>query len=103
MPWQGVVYNHDLPVVYAVYETNGDWMIAAMPNSPGGYDQRVPLPEEWAGLRDADIQKATGVADAVFVHAARFCGAAKSKAGALEMAGKALELARHPDRVPEPG
>ena len=32
-------------------------------------------------------------ADAVFVHAARFCGAAKSREGALKMAGKALELA----------
>ena len=48
--------------------------------------------QEWAGLRDAKIQEATGVADAVFVHAARFCGAARSREGALKMAGKALEL-----------
>jgi uncharacterized UPF0160 family protein len=93
MPWQGIVHEHGLPVVYAIYERDGDWMIAAMPEVPGGFDQRVPLPEEWAGLRDADIQKATGVPDAVFVHAARFCGAARSKEGALAMAGKALKLA----------
>jgi uncharacterized UPF0160 family protein len=103
MPWQGVVHDHDLPVVYAIYETNGEWMIAAMPGSPGGYDQRAPLPKEWAGLRDAKIQEATGVADAVFVHAARFCGAARSREGALKMAGKALELAQQPDRVPGHG
>ena len=83
-----------LTVVYAIYERDGDWMIAAMPEVPGGFDQRVPLPEEWAGLRDADIQKATGVPDAVFVHAARFCGAAGSKEGALGMARRALTLAR---------
>jgi uncharacterized UPF0160 family protein len=93
MPWQGIVHEHDLPVVYAIYERDGDWMIAAMPETPGGFDQRVPLPEEWAGLRDADIQKATGIPDAVFVHAARFCGAARSKEGALGMARKALKLA----------
>jgi uncharacterized UPF0160 family protein len=103
MPWQGVVHDHDLPVVFAIYETNGEWMIAAMPSNPSGYDQRVPLPEKWAGLRGAEIQEATGVADAVFVHAARFCGAAGSKEGALKMAGKALELAPRPDRVPGPG
>jgi uncharacterized UPF0160 family protein len=103
MPWQGVVHDHDLPVVYAIYETNGEWMIAAMPSSPGGHDQRVSLPRNWAGLRGAEIQQATGVADAVFVHAARFCGAARSREGALKMAGKALELARQPDRAPGHG
>jgi len=96
LPWQGAVHERDLPVVYAIYERDGDWMIAAMPSTPSGYDQRVPLPKEWAGLRGAEIQKATGVPDAVFVHAARFCGAAGSKEGALRMAGKALELARPP-------
>jgi uncharacterized UPF0160 family protein len=37
------------------------------------------------------------VADAVFVHAARFCGAARSREGALKMARKALELTWQPD------
>ncbi|EWY39051.1 hypothetical protein N825_08595 [Skermanella stibiiresistens SB22] len=96
LPWQGVVQDHGLPVVYAIYHKDGDWMITAMPTSAGGHDQRVPLPRAWAGLRDADIQKTSGVEDAVFAHAARFCGAAGSKAGALEMARKALELAGHP-------
>ena len=64
-----------------------------MPETPGGFDQRVPLPKEWAGLRDAEIQKATGIPDAVFVHAARFCAAARSKEGALCIARKALNLA----------
>ena len=93
MPWQGVVHECRLPVVYAIYQRDGDWMIAAMPEAPGGFDQRVPLPLEWAGLRDAEIRKASGVPDAVFVHAARFCGAAGSKEGALSMARKALETA----------
>jgi uncharacterized UPF0160 family protein len=96
LPWQGVVQDHGLPVVYAIHHKDGDWMITAMPTSAGGHDQRVPLPQSWAGLRDADIQKVSGVEDAVFTHAARFCGAARSKAGALEMARKALKLAGHP-------
>jgi len=96
VPWQSAVREHALPVVYAIYERDGDWMIAAMPTSPGGYDQVIPLPKQWAGLRGEAIQKATGVPDAVFVHAARFCGAAGSKEGALSMAGKALELSRQP-------
>lgn len=93
VPWQGVVHECRLPVVYAIYRRESDWMIVAMPETPGGFDQRVPLPLEWAGLRDAEVQKASGVPDAVFVHAARFCGAAGSKEGALSMARKALEAA----------
>jgi uncharacterized UPF0160 family protein len=102
MPWQGIVHEHDLPVVYAIYERDGDWMIAAMPETPGGFNQRVPLPKEWAGLRDAEIQRATGIPDAVFVHAARFCGAARSKEGALGMARKALELTGPPASAQTP-
>jgi uncharacterized UPF0160 family protein len=103
LPWQGAVYENDLPVKFAVYPSDGDWMIAAMPTRLGGYDQRVPLPEEWAGLRNADLQAETGVDDAVFVHAARFCGAARSKEGALKMVNKTLDLTQSLNMAAGPG
>ena len=87
LPWEGPVHAHGLPVLYAVYPVpNGNWMVDAMPPEPGSFDQRLPLPEGWAGLRDAELAAACGVPEAVFVHARRLVGAACSREGALAMA-----------------
>jgi uncharacterized UPF0160 family protein len=92
MPWKAAVFSHALPVLYAVYPAgNGRWMVDAMPPEPGSFEQRLPLPETWAGLQDAALVQACGVADAVFVHLRRFVAAANSRAGALEMARRAVE------------
>jgi uncharacterized UPF0160 family protein len=93
LPWEGPVFAHALPVFYAVYPVpNGNWMVDAMPPEPGSFAQRLPLPEAWAGLRDADLAAACGVSDAVFVHARRFVAAARSREGAMAMARRAIEI-----------
>jgi uncharacterized UPF0160 family protein len=92
LPWEGPVHAHGLPVLYAVYPVpNGTWMVDAMPPEPGSFEQRLPLPAAWAGLRDAQLAEASGVPDAVFVHARRFVGAARSRQGAMELARRAIE------------
>lgn len=102
MPWQEGAFAAGLPVLYAVYPVpDGNWMVDAMPPQPGSYGQRLPLPEAWAGLRGDALAAECGVGDAVFVHPRRFIGVAGSKAGALEMAGRAMALA--PDAVQTPG
>jgi uncharacterized UPF0160 family protein len=93
LPWEGPVFAHGLPVLYAVYPVpNGNWMVDAMPPVPGSFEQRLPLPEAWAGLRGADLAAASGVPHAVFVHARRFVGAARSRDGAMAMARGAIEI-----------
>ncbi len=93
MPWKGAVFAHDLPVAYAVYPaSNGNWMVDSMPPEAGSFDQRIPLPEAWAGLPEAELAAVSGVPDAVFVHLRRFVGAAKTRAGALAMARGAIAL-----------
>jgi uncharacterized UPF0160 family protein len=93
LPWEGPAFAHGLPVLYAVYPVpNGNWMVDAMPPEPGSFAQRLPLPEAWAGLRDAELAAASGVPDAVFVHARRFVAAARSREGAMAMARKAIEV-----------
>ncbi|KAA5614207.1 MYG1 family protein [Rhodovastum atsumiense] len=97
LPWEGPVFTQGLPVLYALYPVpNGNWMVDAMPPEPGSFAQRLPLPAAWAGLRDADLAAASGVADAVFVHPRRFVGAARSREGALALARKAIALADQP-------
>ena len=94
MPWKNAVFSHDLPVIFCISPaSNGNWMVDTMPPEPGSFAQRLPLPEGWAGLENAALAEASGVADAVFVHLRRFVGAAKSREGAIEMARKALALA----------
>ena len=93
LPWEGPVFAHGLPVLYAVYPVpNGNWMVDAMPPQPGSFAQRLPLPEAWAGLRDADLAAACGVPDAVFAHARRFVAAARSREGAMAMARRSIEV-----------
>ncbi|MBI2065495.1 MAG: MYG1 family protein [Candidatus Zambryskibacteria bacterium] len=79
-------------LLYIVYpRQNGTWGIKAVPdeNKPHGY-QRKKLPVEWAGKRDEEFQKITGVSDAIFAHKALFTAGAKSREGALKLAEIAL-------------
>ncbi len=94
MPWKNVVFSHDLPVLLTISPaSNGNWMVDTVPPEPGSFAQRLPLPASWAGLQNAELAAETGVPDAVFVHLRRFVAAAKSRAGALELARLALEAA----------
>jgi uncharacterized UPF0160 family protein len=51
---------------------------------------RKNFPAAWAGLRDEELAKVSGVADAQFCHRALFTIAAKSKEGAIKMTQLAL-------------
>ena len=94
MPWKDAVFAHALPVLYAVYPvSNGNWMVDTMPPDPASFAQRLPLPEAWAGLPEAELVQATGVADAVFVHLRRFVCAAGTRVGARAMAQRSIALA----------
>lgn len=92
MPWQEPVFSHGLDVLYAVYPVpNGNWMVGAMPPERHSFAQRLPLPAAWAGLQDEALVAASGIADAVFVHAKRFVASARSRAGAMAMATAAIQ------------
>ena len=92
MPWQEPVFSHGLDVLYAVYPVpGGNWMISAMPPERQSFAQRLPLPAAWAGLQDEALRAASGIKDAVFVHAKRFVASARSRSGAMAMAKAAIQ------------
>lgn len=94
MPWKNVIFSHELPVLFTISPaSNGNWMVDTVPPEPGSFEQRMPLPERWAGLQNEALAEESGVADAVFVHLRRFVGAAKTQQGAMAMAKLALEAA----------
>ena len=80
-------------VLYAVlYRKDIDsWQVVALNESEGTYRVRKPLPESWAGKGESELQKVTGVTDAIFCHKGRFMAVTKSKEGALKLAQLALD------------
>lgn len=78
--------------LYCVYPaTGGTWNVQQVPAFLGSYEGRKGLPESWRGLPKYDLASVTGVEDVVFCHVAGFVCGAKTLAGALTLANKAVE------------
>ena len=87
VPWEDAIFDLELGLVlYVVRPAGGAWTCSAVPPTRGSFDQRLPLPDAWGGLRDEELVAATGVADATFCHPARFVCGAKSRDGAVALA-----------------
>merc|ERR1719329_390286 len=71
-------------------EPNGDWRIKTVAESLGSFTPRLKFPEAWGGLEGEELSSAAGLEGCIFVHAGRFIGGNKSKAGALQMVLKSI-------------
>ncbi len=83
----------DLPeLLFVIYPRTSDdlWGVRAMRKGTKTFENRKDLPISWAGLRDEELQKITGVEEAVFCHRALFMAVAKTKEGAVKLAELAL-------------
>src|SRR3989344_2612273 len=69
---------------------SGNWRAHAVRVNANSFVSRLSFPKEWAGLRDGELARASGVPDAVFCLNKLFTVAAKSKEGAISLARKAL-------------
>lgn len=92
MPWEDTVFKGGYTdLLYVVSEREGSWYCTAVPTEKGSFDKRKPFPNEWSGLRDADLASITGVKDAIFCHPALFICGAKSKEGLMTLLQQALD------------
>jgi uncharacterized UPF0160 family protein len=80
---------------FAIYPSeDGGWRYQAVPVNPASFAQRQQFPSAWFGLRDTELDAATGVeAGAKFVHHSGFTGGHATQTGAIAMVQRALELA----------
>ncbi|KAJ3576674.1 hypothetical protein NP233_g285 [Leucocoprinus birnbaumii] len=78
---------------YVVYpdETAGNWRVQAVPVSPESFESRKALPEEWRGLRDDELSRASDIEGGIFIHASGFIGGNKTQDGALKLAKVSLD------------
>lgn len=100
---EALIFDESLPWMENFFELGGDkhpaqfvimpagdhWKLRTIPPSLNERMKvRKPLPQGWAGLRDEELQKVSGVEGAIFCHKGRFISIWKTKEDAL----KALHL-----------
>uniref|UniRef100_A0A3Q3JHU2 Uncharacterized protein n=1 Tax=Monopterus albus TaxID=43700 RepID=A0A3Q3JHU2_MONAL len=74
-------------------DLNGHWRVQCVPAGLHTFQNRLPLPEEWRGVRDEALSELSGIKGCIFVHAGGFLGGNKTQEGALEMARRTLQAA----------
>ena len=65
------------------------WKVGVVPKSYNSFDDKVKFPASWAGLRDEELQRVSGIPDAIFCHKASWRFVAKSREGAISAANQA--------------
>jgi uncharacterized UPF0160 family protein len=96
LPWEAAVYDGGLSeALYVIYPDEGPtrWYCRSVSVAQNSFDQRLPLPDRWAGLRDREFSQAAGIPDGVFCHPSRFICAATSRASAIALAQRSIAAA----------
>eukprot|EP00771_Trimastix_marina_P001227 gnl/Trimastix_PCT/2282.p1 GENE.gnl/Trimastix_PCT/2282~~gnl/Trimastix_PCT/2282.p1 ORF type:complete len:578 (+),score=180.14 gnl/Trimastix_PCT/2282:44-1735(+) len=81
-------------VLYVISEDKGrgTWNAKAVPKQRGGFDNRLPFPPAWRGLRGGELEQAASIPGAQFVHVSGFLGVHATFEGVLAMARASMEL-----------
>ena len=66
------------------------WKILTLRKDMNFFESRKDLPKSWAGLKDDDFFKVSGVKDVVFCHRGLFMAVTKSKEAVIKLAELAL-------------
>ncbi len=91
-PWEEILTKYPEPL-FVVYPKRIDntWSLKTIRDNSRDFIARKDLPLDWAGKRDSDLEKVTGVEGSVFCHNNRFLAMTKTKEGALALAEIALK------------
>ena len=93
VPWKGTLVPQAPEALLVIYPKRQGFGVETVPVALGTFENRLDLPEAWAGLEHGDLARVTGVDDALFCHAKRFLVVAKSGEGAKRLAALALDEA----------
>ena len=90
-PWHDVLSKYD--EVLFVVSPNKDktqWRVNAIQQER--FVNKKDFPTSWAGLREAELERVSGVEGALFCHRKLFLAVAQTKDSAIKLAKKAIEL-----------
>ena len=86
IPYEYAIFKLNLDLDFVVYPSNRDGYAAhTVPTKYKGFTPKIPLKKEWAGLRDEELQKVSGVKTAKFCHKNLFLATAQTKEDALKL------------------
>jgi len=89
-PWHDVLQKYeDILFVISPNKEKRIWRINAVQQEK--FVNRKDLPSAWAGLRDEEFKKVSGVEGALFCHRKLFLAGANTKESAVLLAKKAIE------------
>ena len=91
-PFEYFLHNFPEPL-FAIYprKTDGSWGVKAIREDMKTFKNRKDFPSTWGGLEKEELQKVSGVDDAIFCHRGLFLASAQSQAGAIKLAQIAVE------------
>ncbi len=89
----GKIFYKFPEVLFLIYykEINDTWVVKTINKDGEDYISRKDFPLAWGGLEDENLQKMTGVKDAIFCHKGLFLAVAKTKKGAIKLAEIAVK------------
>ncbi|CAD5112377.1 DgyrCDS1600 [Dimorphilus gyrociliatus] len=67
-------------------DQHGHWRVQSVPKEVNSFESRIPLHQDWRGLRDDVLSQVSGIDSCIFVHASGFIGGNKTYEGAIKMA-----------------
>ena len=96
MPWKEFLLDSENEkaknILFVVFPSNrGGYNVYAVPKENGSFESRKLFPAKWAGLKDEELSKISGVATATFCHTGRFICATRTKEDAIKIAKIAVE------------
>lgn len=95
VPWQDTLFKNGwdaiLYVIYPGFDPD-EWKVRCVPKEANGWENRLPLPDSWGGLRNEEFSRVSGVKDVCFCHANLFLAGAKSRESAIALAKKSLAI-----------
>ncbi len=90
IPAGEILMAYSEPLYTIQPNTDGSWRVTGIHAKEFSFEVRHPFPKAWAGLRDEELAKVTGVSDAVFCHNGLFLTVAKSRESAIKLAQLAV-------------
>jgi len=90
-PWRDALIEYKEPLFVVTPRLGGKWDLSTITVNKDSFKARKDLPAVWAGLQNEELQKVSGVQDAVFCHRGLFLAVANSKEGILKLAELALK------------
>ena len=74
----------DSSILYVIYRDQAAmWRVQCVPTTAKSFTNRLSLPQDWRGLRDAELEKVSGISGTTFVHSNGFIGGNKTREGEL--------------------